>query len=481
MSAATRMATQVSSVTEAERKQYLSFELERRRRLLNVAVPAGLALTAIAAVVAGVTLAVAPSQDASVWINDGLTVLFAVLFGVGWLATRRGRLDVATATVVAAGGGGALATAVIACFSQGLSPLSFIQAGSLGIVVVIVGMLGGLRTIVGATIILNLATVFVFLFAPRTPALDTLIREQLPLLVSVALTYQWGVAAIMIAIWATYQRTLTLLGVAFARAQQLDTLKSQFITHINHELRTPIMTLQGYIEYLQMGWQMLPEAEVEGALKQAGRTADTLVTLLSNILDIRRIEGDSSFAPERVPVRAALDAALALIDPRVGQGSTRDLRLRLSGDPVVWGDRIRVQQILTNLLSNALKYSPPGSPVEVTAHVAEPASAPRRWRQAPGAGREMVEIVVRDYGLGIPPEQVPLLFNRFVRLPRDLASKVLGSGLGLYLCRVFAEAMGGTIRVESAGVPGEGSSFILRLPAPPADAPAPAPTSPDAS
>ena len=79
----------------------------------------------------------------------------------------------------------------------------------------------------------------------------------------------------------------------------------------------------------------------------------------------------------------------------------------------------------------------------------------------------MVEIRVRDYGLGIPLEQNPLLFKRFVRLPRDLASNVVGNGLGLHLCRTLAEAMGGTIWVESTGVEGEGSTFIVRLPAQP--------------
>ncbi len=78
----------------------------------------------------------------------------------------------------------------------------------------------------------------------------------------------------------------------------------------------------------------------------------------------------------------------------------------------------------------------------------------------------MIDVTVRDHGFGIPPEQIPLLFKRFVRLPRDMASNVPGNGLGLYLCQAYAEALEGTIWVESTGVEGEGSAFHLLLPMP---------------
>jgi signal transduction histidine kinase len=180
-------------------------------------------------------------------------------------------------------------------------------------------------------------------------------------------------------------------------------------------------------------------------------------------------------------LQVALDGALALIDPRLGGGSVRDLRVTLAEGLAVWGDPIAIQQILVNLLSNALKYSPPGTPIEVSASIVEEGvplrrrSPLQRWRSGAAMTRTVAEIAVRDYGHGIPPDQIPLLFNRFARLPCDLASSVGGSGLGLYLCRVFAQDKGGTIRAESTGTEGEGSTFRLRLPLPSEAARSPAP------
>ena len=92
---------------------------------------------------------------------------------------------------------------------------------------------------------------------------------------------------------------------------------------------------------------------------------------------------------------------------------------------------------------------------------------PKRWQRQQPESHQLVEITVRDHGLGIPPDQIPLLFKRFVRLPRDLASNVPGNGLGLYLSQTLVTAMGGTLWVESSGIEGEGSAFHLLLPVSP--------------
>jgi signal transduction histidine kinase len=97
-----------------------------------------------------------------------------------------------------------------------------------------------------------------------------------------------------------------------------------------------------------------------------------------------------------------------------------------------------------------LKYSSPDSPIVISTHPTE-------------EHRGEIEVVVRDYGLGVPPRDAPKLFNRFVRLERDIGGPVRGTGLGLYLCRILVEAMGGRIWIESSGVPGEGSAFCFTL------------------
>jgi signal transduction histidine kinase len=271
-----------------------------------------------------------------------------------------------------------------------------------------------------------------------------------------------------------YRRTLRELGdvrIAYERASALDDLKNQFIVSVNHELRNPVMAMMGHLDILDMSLASAPPERLQKATKGAIRAAENLRTLLASILDANRLEqGPGDFTSERVSLVQAIQASIQLIDPNEGSPQERELRILVPDDLSIWGEPIRLQQILTNLLSNALKYSSPGTPIEVTGQVViETVLAPGwRKRAMPGMDRKLVEITVRDWGLGIQPEQIPLLFQRFVRLPRDLASNVVGNGLGLYVCRVCAEAMGGRIWVESSGVEGEGSAFHLRLPVPPA-------------
>jgi signal transduction histidine kinase len=328
---------------------------------------------------------------------------------------------------------------------------------------------------------MNAFVVLTLIFAPPIafPGVDPaswqylLAREQ-GLFGPMVLLEQWVFAVIMLASTASFRRTLGDFGAAYIQIRQLDQLdqlKDQFITNVNHELRNPTMALQGYVELLRLRHEKVTPERRGELIERAAHASDDLVALLTSVLETQRFDsGDQEFTAEAVNVRATLEDAARLIDPREGNMIERELRVHIPEALEVWGEQVRLRQILTNLLSNALKYSSSGTPVEVSASTVlegHPAEG-RPWRTTASAARQqMVEIKVRDYGLGIPREQNPLLFKRFVRLPRDLASNVVGNGLGLHLCRILAEAMGGTIWVESTGVEGEGSTFIVRLPAQP--------------
>jgi signal transduction histidine kinase len=195
---------------------------------------------------------------------------------------------------------------------------------------------------------------------------------------------------------------------------------------------------------------------------------DYLVGLVRSVLDVRRIETDAAaMRPTVCALLPLIRSATQLLDPREAGTQERPLHLQVPLDLTVYADPDRTRQVILNLLSNGCKYSPPGSPLEVTARRYAPGAGIRRRGHADAGEPAMVEIAVRDRGEGIPPEQAVLLFQRFVRLERDIASNVTGTGLGLAICRAYVEAMGGRIWLESSGVPGEGSTFLFTLPAAP--------------
>jgi signal transduction histidine kinase len=200
------------------------------------------------------------------------------------------------------------------------------------------------------------------------------------------------------------------------------------------------------------------------------------------VLDISALEASQPrIEAQAVALAPLVRAVLETFDPRevgelgleVGAYQAREATVEIPAELVVWADEGRVRQVLVNLLANALKYSAPGTPITISATVLDEQQRPRsqqtqhpssRGQTASATG--MARVSVRDSGLGVPPRDASKLFNRFVRLERDIAGPVRGTGVGLYLCRVLVEAMGGRIWVESAGVPGEGSTFNFTLPLP---------------
>lgn len=482
----------------SEREIYREYEQNRRLYLARVLLPVFALVQAGVFLVSVLVVSTAHFAPQAWWIfviNTALVGLDAALHAVGIFFVRRGQVRLATVCVILP-----IAVTVIApaltwvLFYQpepgATSPIVAITLSEVVATLVLI-VLAGLLTntwwvVVGVTLLLNAYTVFIMAHTLQTPEAGAALRNNAALILAFPLFVQWTVAGLLLAAAGTYLRTLRELGdvrVAFARAQQLDTLKDQFIAHVNHELRSPIMAMQGHVELMLLTEQTLSPEERHDYLERAKRAGDDLVALVTSILSVRRLEDDRDTAePVATDVDAALESAMHMIDPREGRWMERELRVHNPDHLHVWADPVRVRQIFTNLLSNAVKYSPPGTPVEVTAQLVSAHEPPseelgatpwqrlRTLRSRAPADREphqMVRVTLRDYGLGIPPDQLPLLFKRFVRLPRDLASSVPGNGLGLYLCQALVEGMGGRIWAESTGIAGDGTAFSLELPAPP--------------
>ncbi len=247
------------------------------------------------------------------------------------------------------------------------------------------------------------------------------------------------------------------LRTAHQRQQELDQLKDQFMITASHELRTPLTAVQGYIELISQYDEMMPKEQRQEFLQKAQRSCDELVVLLHNVMDASRLEIEAGIRmthPERVFVKDMVDSVINLIEPYLTH-EQREVHLSIPFQLAVHADPGRLRQVLVNLSVNALKYSPPQTPISFSAY---PIHDPDHDQ-----GHYAI-ISVTDKGKGITKQDQARLFERFVRLESDINSPVRGSGLGLYISRRLVEAMNGKIWIESNGIPGEGSTFHVQLP-----------------
>ena len=239
------------------------------------------------------------------------------------------------------------------------------------------------------------------------------------------------------------------LRIAYTRLSELDQLKDAFLTTASHELRTPLTVVQGYLEVLRE----MEDAPLEmrrSFLEKACRACDELVLLQANIMDASRLKVDAaSLRCTCIVVKDIISAVSELFEPWVAQAQ-QSIKVDIDPAITVLADETRLKQVLHNLLANAVRYSYPHTCIRVSATKDEEA--------------HMARVSVSDRGPGIPLEKQAEVFDKFVRLERDLNSKVRGSGLGLYISRQLVEAMQGVITVESSGIKGEGSTFSFTLP-----------------
>ena len=232
------------------------------------------------------------------------------------------------------------------------------------------------------------------------------------------------------------------------RERQVERLKADFIATVSHELRTPVTPIKGYADLLRRrGAQMTPEKRAE-CLDVISDRAEHLTRLVEDLLLASRISATEGSSPTAVDL-AACDL-VPLVRRACGDFGADGERLRvdLPAEPVaVAVDPLRVVQVLTNLVGNALKYSEPGTPVDVRLQVSG----------------DRVEVEVEDRGRGIPTDQLERVFDKFHRVEDPMRMTTGGTGLGLYIARELTTAMGG--RLDCRSTLGVGSVFRLTLPA----------------
>lgn len=232
-----------------------------------------------------------------------------------------------------------------------------------------------------------------------------------------------------------------------AELREIDRLKDEFVAVLSHELRTPVTSINGYVELL-LGGDPGPLTETqERFLRTVGRNTARLLGLIEEMLLLAEAEaGGLALSREPVELRLIVSEAIESARPRA-QAKHIELSQETNGPATVDGDRDRLIEIAENLISNAVKYTPERGRVVASVH---------------GDGDE-ARLEVSDTGMGITAEELPHLFGRFYRTKAARDAAIPGTGLGLAITRALVASHGGVIEVSSE--PGAGTTFRVRLPA----------------
>jgi signal transduction histidine kinase len=239
---------------------------------------------------------------------------------------------------------------------------------------------------------------------------------------------------------------------AARRLRDLDQMKSDFVAITSHELRTPLAAIRGFVNTLLRRIEQLSPEEVREFLGIVDLQTDRLIRLVEDLLVVTRIEaGKLGFDPRPVEATALVEQVVR----GLGDGAARVRTSGIDDVPTFVADPNRLGQVLTNLLENALKFSPDERQVRLTASVDH---------------GEWVRFDVADDGVGIAAEELEAVFERFHQTDAANTRAAQGAGLGLYITKKLVDAMDGSIEVSSAI--GRGSTFTVRLPLRPSAAPA---------
>jgi signal transduction histidine kinase len=241
---------------------------------------------------------------------------------------------------------------------------------------------------------------------------------------------------------------------AVARLEELDRLKSNFLATMSHELRTPLTSVIGYTEMMAEGLAGPVTPDQREYLGTILSKADQLLGLITAVLDVASLDtGPLSLDKSPLQLGDIVASEVATFAPQADRRGIA-IQLELRGDGLVVGDRKKIRQVVSSLLSNAVKFTPDRGRVGV---------ALRHGPLAPGAGdAPAVQLVVSDSGIGISRDQVAKIFEPFFQVDSSSTRAFGGTGLGLTLAKAYVEAHGGRIWVDTA--PGQGSTFVATFP-----------------
>jgi two-component system, OmpR family, phosphate regulon sensor histidine kinase PhoR len=239
------------------------------------------------------------------------------------------------------------------------------------------------------------------------------------------------------------------------RQKRLENVRKDFVANVSHELRTPLSVIKGYVETLIDAQESMPASDRDRFLKTIQRHADRLNSLLEDLLVLSRLESSRpGLVKERVELGAMLASALEDFRARPSAEGHRFGLAMDPGTPPVFADPLKLGQVLDNLVSNALKYTPRGALIDLGVR-----------RHSP----DTVEVFVRDNGPGIPPEDLPHIFERFYRVEKGRGRDKGGTGLGLSIVKHIVQLHGGKVWAESEV--GAGTTIFFSLPLYPAARP----------
>lgn len=228
--------------------------------------------------------------------------------------------------------------------------------------------------------------------------------------------------------------------------KEISDMKTDLVSFVSHELRSPITSIRGFADTLRSGWEDLPVEMREEFCGIIASECDRLLSMVNEMLDVSRMEAGRELNLTLSPVDVPALLQRAVCTQR-GYTTRHEVILEATPDlPMIHADADKLYQVLINLLSNAVKYSPDGGTIT--------ASASLRG--------DRVRISVADQGLGIPPEMIGKLFQRYYRVQTKAHTSIKGTGLGLFFVKGVVEAHGGSVWVESQY--GKGSRFIFEVP-----------------